>query len=107
MDQGRFNRKIGENLRRLRSDARLTQDQLARGVAASRATIASIETGRQAISAYQLMRIARALNLSSLDELFKLRSDQTDADGTTLYRPPEIPERTRSQVTKFISRHGA
>ena len=105
MDQDTFNKRIGENLRRLRGVARLTQDALASNIGVSRATIANMETGRQAMSAYQLVRIARALNLPSLDDLFDSRSGESDDGDPVLFRPPTIAERARRQVTGFVSRY--
>ena len=105
MDQHVFNRKIGENLRRLRNVARLTQDELASRIGVSRATIANMETDRQAISAYQLVRIANALNLPSLDDLLDLRSSESDDRDSVLYRPPRIADGARAQITGFVSRH--
>ena len=105
MDQNIFNRTLGGNLRRLRNVARLTQDGLASSISVSRATIANMETGRQAISAYQLVRIAHALNLPSLDDLLDSRPVEPNDDDSLLFRPPEIAERTRTQITSFISRH--
>ena len=107
MDQNVFNRKIGENLRRLRNVARLTQDGLASSIGVSRATIANMETGRQAMSAYQLVRIANALNLPSSDDLLDLRPGESDDGDSVLFRPPEIAARARMQITRFVSRHSA
>ena len=107
MDQGTFNKRIGENLRSRRRVARLTQDALASSIGVSRATIANMETGRQAMSAYQLMRIVSALNLPSLDDLLDSRTDKPDGGDPVLFRPPRIGERARSQVTGFVSRHGS
>ena len=105
MDQDTFNRRIGENLRRLRRVARLTQDNLASKIGVSRATIANMETGRQAMSAYQLIRIAKALNLPSLEDLFDSQSEKSDDGDSVLFRPPNIEENARRQVTGFVSRH--
>ena len=105
MDQDAFNKSVGENLRRLRRIARLTQDALASNVEVSRATIANMETGRQAMSAYQLVRIARALNLPSLEDLFDSRSEDSDDSEPVLFRPPKITESARKQATGFVSRH--
>ena len=107
MDQNVFNRKIGENLQRLRNIPRLTQDGLASSIGVSRATIANMETGRQAMSAYQLVRIANALNLPSVDDLLDLRPGESDDGDSVLFRPPEIAERARTQITSFVSRHSA
>ena len=105
MDQDTFNKRIGENLRRLRRVVRLTQGALASNIGVSRATIANMETGRQAMSAYQLVRIARALNLPSLDDLFDSRSGKSDDGDPVLFRPPKIAESARRQVSSFVSRH--
>ena len=105
MDQDVFNETSGENLRRLRTAARLTQDELASNIGVSRATIANMETGRQAMSAYQSVRIAKALNLPSLDELFDSRQGETDDGESVLFRPPKIAESALRQVTGFVSRH--
>ena len=107
MDQGRFNKRIGENLRSRRRVARLTQDTLASTIGVSRATIANLETGRQAMSAYQLMRLVSALNLSSLDDLLVSQKDRPEDRNSVLFRPPKIAERARSQATGFVSRHGS
>ena len=107
MDQGTFNKRIGELLRSRRRVARLTQDALASSIGVSRATIANIETGRQAMSTYQLMRLVSALNLSSLDDLLDSRTDKPDDGGPVLFRAPRIAEHARRQVTDFVSRHGS
>ena len=107
MDQGTFNKRIGENLRSRRTVARLTQDALASTIGVSRATIANLETGRQAMSAYQLMRLVSALNLSSLDDLLDSRTVRPDDGDAVLFRPPRIGERARRQATGFVSRHGS
>ena len=105
VEQGAFNRKIGENLQRLRRVARLTQDALASSIGVSRATIANMETGRQAMSTYQLVCIANALNLPSPDGLLESRAGESDDGDSVLFRPPEIGERARTQITRFVSRH--
>ena len=107
MDQDTFNKRIGENLRSRRRVARLTQDALASNIGVSRATIANMETGRQAMSAYQLMRLVSTLNLSSLDDLLDSRTGKPDDGRPVLFRPPRIAELARRQVTDFVSRHGS
>ena len=105
MDQDTFNATIGKNLRRFRMAARLTQDEVASNIGVSRATIANMETGRQAMSAYQSVRIARALNLPSLDDLFDSRLGGAGDGEPVLFRPPKIAEGARRHVNGFVSRH--
>jgi transcriptional regulator with XRE-family HTH domain len=107
MEQSLFNKKIGENLRRLRNIERMTQEELAQIMEMARASIANMETGRQAMSAYQAMRIATALKLQSIEELFDMRLPLDDGSDAKIYRAPEIEERTRSHLSSFISRHDA
>jgi len=105
MEQSSFNQRIGENLRRLRNIARLTQGELAQITDMSRASVANMETGRQAMSAYQAMRVTIALKLTSIDELFDMRPPSDDGSGSELYRAPKIEERTKAHLNSFISRH--
>lgn len=107
MEQSSFNQRIGENLRRLRNTERLTQGELAQITDMSRASVANMETGRQAMSAYQAMRVSVALKLTSIEELFDLRPRSDDGSDAKIYRAPRIEERTRSHVASFISRHDA
>lgn len=107
MEQSIFNQRIGSNLRRLRNTARLTQGDVAEITDMSRASIANMETGRQAMSAYQAMQIMNALKLSSVDDLFDMRPSTDDDSDPRIYRAPNIEERTRSHLNSFMSRHGA
>ena len=107
MNQTFFNERIGENLRRIRNTARMTQGEVAQLTDMSRASIANMETGRQAMSAYQAMRIASALKLASVEELFDMRP-LTDNDGDAkIYRAPVIEDRARTHLNGFMSRHGS
>jgi len=107
MEQSSFNQRIGENLRRLRNTSRMTQGELALAADMSRASIANMETGRQAMSAYQAMRIASVLKLPTMDELFDIRPP-TESDGQgRFYRAPNIEEGAKSHLNSFLSRHGA
>jgi transcriptional regulator with XRE-family HTH domain len=53
--------KIGGNIRFLRKQAELSQENLADKVGLKRASIAQIETGKQAISVFLLYNIGEAL----------------------------------------------
>lgn len=107
MEQSRFNKKIGSNLRRLRNAARMTQDEVAQSANLSRASIANMETGRQAMSAFQAMQLASALGLPSLDELFDMRRASDVEGDSRLFRPPSIEESTKVHLNAFMTRHGS
>ena len=63
---------LGERVARLRRTIDLTQEALGRRVNMSRATVASIEAGRQRVTLEQLYELATALELKSLGELVPL-----------------------------------
>jgi len=55
---------IGERIRELRRDAKLTQDQLAERIGANRVTVANYELGKYVPSIDALERLADALGVS-------------------------------------------
>ncbi|UCF04074.1 MAG: helix-turn-helix transcriptional regulator [bacterium] len=63
--------KVANNVRELRKQADLTQEELARALDVSRQTIISIERGRYIPSLPLALRIARFFK-SSTDEMFSL-----------------------------------
>lgn len=59
-----FNKELGRRVSRARRAANLTQEQLARELGVARGSIANLERGMQAPSAYKLARIAAGLGCS-------------------------------------------
>ena len=59
---GELYRHVGSQIRQSRLAAKLRQEQLATRVGVSRASIANIEAGKQALSLHSLVAIARALD---------------------------------------------
>lgn len=70
--QSEFYKPLGERIARLRRRLELTQDALGQRMDMSRATVASIEAGRQRVTLDQLYEIATALEVTSLGELISL-----------------------------------
>lgn len=60
--EGEFYRHVGAQVRRLRTRAGLKQGDLAARVGMSRASIANVEAGRQAVPLHQFAAIAEALS---------------------------------------------
>lgn len=59
--------EIGERIRRLREQHRLTQDELAQAIEVSRPVMSKIEAGKKALSSLELRRIADRLGTSTDD----------------------------------------
>ena len=62
-DDDLLNLEFGAHLRRLRSEAELTQEELAEAARLSRPSIVNIEAGRQGVTLATLYRLADALGL--------------------------------------------
>ena len=80
LDLKSFNKKIGEHFRNIRIGKRMTQEELADRSGLSRDTIASLESGRQAMSMYQLTHMVMGLKLENLDSLFKVLLNLTSVN---------------------------
>ena len=76
---------VGDKLRTLRNERNLSQDRLAKKVSVTRASIATYESGNRLPSLYVLVRLARALGVTT-DYLLGVSSDKTsflDVSGPT------------------------
>lgn len=107
MDAETFNCRLGAVLRKLRKENSLTQDELGKRTGLSRGTIANMETGRQAMSAFQAYQIAAVLQLDSIDTLYPLTPDASDNEAVALYRPPDLSDSQRKQLETLMTRSAA
>lgn len=65
-----FNRKLGKRLQKIRRASGVTQEQLAEKLGfAARQYLSFVESGRNGISVYRLILIARALEIPVCDLL--------------------------------------
>ena len=64
---GLHQRRLGQNIRRFRRDADLTQIELASEVGMSQPTLSDLERGARDVRTEQLAQIARALGVSLQD----------------------------------------
>ena len=80
-------RDIGKNIRDLRQQSRLTQDELAERLFVTRQTISNYENGRTRPDVEQILRLAEVLG--------------TDANAV-LYGPPVLPSRKSAIIRTVI-----
>jgi transcriptional regulator with XRE-family HTH domain len=83
---------MGRRVRARREDLRLTQADLAAKIGLSRASIANIEGGRQAVLLHQFLALAEALTIPPMD-LIPFAQPASN--------PPDLPE----EVMKFMRTH--
>ncbi|MGR2920768.1 LexA family protein [Acinetobacter sp. 1125_18A] len=83
--------QIGEAMRKLRKERKMTQDDLAEKLEVATANISRYETGKQGIEVDKLPALAKALDVS-VSEFFQVASgENTNVSETTeVYRVPLI-----------------
>ena len=62
-----FYKKFGRNIKDLREKAGLTQDQLAKKLDLTRASVSNVEVGKQSVLAHRIPDFARALDVQIAD----------------------------------------
>ena len=97
-----FNLEIGKRVRKIRRENELTQGKLANSAGLTRSAIANIETGRQAMTAYQVYRIANALNLKNFNVLFEIPEiTQSDLEKK-MFGIMELTDNQRKQLSSIM-----
>lgn len=105
MGSGRIYKDLGGRIRGLRKAFGLTQDQLAKEVGISRASLANIEAGRQQVLVHHLFALATALDLESPAALLppKRTRAQPSHDTSTLPLSDEgLTEKQRHEVLRLM-----
>jgi transcriptional regulator with XRE-family HTH domain len=92
---------IGAIIRSRRRRLEWPQHVLASRLGISRATLASIETGRQRILAHQIYAFAEALQLK-ISDLLPASDGQNAADLTKLSIQGEVNSEQREQIARLI-----
>ena len=95
-------RHIGLLIRNRRKQLGLTQEKLAKRLAISRASLASIETGRQNVLVHQLYRFATALQLQPKDFLPTFGDLKSVRDLEELPLPAGLNPQQKEQVVRLL-----
>lgn len=99
-EQGPFYRALGDRVKKARTDAKVSQDSLARAVGLSRTSITNIEKGRQPVQALLLVKIADALSTSAAVLLPPHAKDgRRISDGAL----KKLPAESKRWVEKVLS----
>lgn len=81
---------VGDRIREIRTERRMTQEQLAERTDISKGFLSDVETGKRGISSEYLLRIANALG-ASLDYLVR-GTALTSGTPQEVVIPPELSE---------------
>lgn len=95
-------RHIGLLIKNRRKQLGLTQQKLAERLAISRASLASIETGRQNVLVHQLYRFATALQLEPKDFLPAFGGPSSILDLKELPLPAGLNAQQKEQVARLL-----
>lgn len=95
-------RHIGLLIKNRRKQLGFTQEKLAKRLAISRASLASIETGRQNILIHQLYRFATALQLEPKDFLPAFGDLKPAVDLEELPLPAGLNAQQKEQIARLL-----
>ena len=93
---------IGAVIKRRRKQFSWTQEKLAARLGISRASLASIEIGRQNVLVHQLYSFAEALDLSPQDMLPPPAARQGSDDAGGLPLPPGLKQQQKDQIARLL-----
>jgi len=88
--------RLGERLRSARADAGLLQQGLAVKLGVSRASVASIEAGKQSITVEQLIKIAKLVGMHPSD----LLRDVLDESGPASKELDRLPDAHKTWIIR-------
>lgn len=89
--------RFGRRVRTRREQLRLTQADLSAKVGLSRASIANIEGGRQAVLLHQFLALAEALTIPPMELIWPVQSDSNT---------PDLPEEVMKFMQTYRNRSG-
>ena len=99
-----FNLQIGKRVRKLRRENDMTQKDLSKASGITRSAIASIETGRQAMTAYQVFLLGKALQLKNLGIMFEIPELEKIETEIKIDENIELNETQRKQLESIWAR---
>ena len=102
MDVEALYRHIGTTIKRRRKQLRLTQEQLAKRMSTSRASLANVETGRQNVLVHQLYSFAAILDLTIEDLLPPVVSAEPASSPSDFPLPKGLNRVQREQITRLL-----
>lgn len=102
MDIDALYRHIGVTIKQKRKQLQLTQEQLAKRMTVSRASLANIETGRQNVLIHHLYSFAENLDLRIEDLLPPVSNSGLISSQSDFPLPKDLNRVQREQITRLL-----
>lgn len=102
MDSSTIYKHIGATIKQRRRKLKLTKDALSRRLSMSRASLASIETGRQNVLVHQLYILGAALGLTPHDLLPTPSVAMPEQSQEVFPLPDDLNSKQRQQLSKLL-----
>lgn len=96
-------RQIGSTIKRRRKQLGLTQEQLAKQMSTSRASLANVETGRQNVLVHQLYSFAANLDLTVEDLLPPVVIENRTSSPSNFPLPKGLNRAQREQIARLLN----
>ena len=106
MEPDQIYKYLGRRIKDLRKGLHQTQEQLAKQVGISRASLANIESGRQQLLVHHLFSLANALQLESPAQLLLLPQTRSSDESTDYTMPLSNEGLTEQQRREIFSLMG-
>lgn len=103
MNQEAIYKHIGDVIKKRRKHLGLTQEDLSKQLAISRASLANIETGRQNFPVHQLYSIAKALAMAPMDLLPAPAENGSRKVDESLSFSTTLSSKQKDEITRFIT----
>lgn len=102
MNIKRIYQHIGSTIKHRRKALKLTQEDLAKRLIISRASLANIETGRQNVLVHQLYAFSKALDLPVSDFLISLQPTNPSDKSNNLSFSLGLSAQQKEQLARLI-----
>ena len=97
--------EIGKTIKQFRENANRTQEELAKAIGVSRASIANYENSKQAIYISDLYKIADALGINVVDILPALKEIKSKSQPESLLdQAKNLTATEKKQIKEFIEK---
>lgn len=101
LDEGRLKSAVGERIKQLRTQAGLSQEDLADKLGLLRTSITNIETGKQKLTLASLYSLSATFNLT-FDEILPPVEGFIQKDPLDSFDANKLKDKNRATIDKYL-----